>query len=313
MTHTARPAAVVLCCDRTFLPFAAHLANQIARQGGGFDICICSDETLALPESLAHLPVRMVHLPPDDAYLRLDSAGDLPRSTYLRLWAAERLSGEYRRLLYLDSDIWLEEGAGLPALLALDLGGRPLAAVRDALQWRRPERLAGEFAALGWGPLPYFNAGVLLIDGPGWAGRGVLTAAIEFAAREPQAMTQRDQSQLNALFRGAWAELHPCWNWQWAATRPLWDSIAQVRLAHFGGTRKPWRDPDGLCPPRYRAGYSAFFDAHFPELRLPPPPSLPALRRRGEVAAMAAKVVRDLPAVNRYLDRFAGPLDLLTP
>ena len=75
MTHTARPAAVVLCCDRTFLPFAAHLANQIARQGGGFDICICSDETLALPESLAHLPVRMVHLPPDDAYLR----GSAPR------------------------------------------------------------------------------------------------------------------------------------------------------------------------------------------------------------------------------------------
>jgi hypothetical protein len=300
-----------MCCDRGFLPFAAFLAAQIARGGGDFDICICSDEPLALPPELG-LPVRMVDLGTDADYLALDGEGELPRSTYLRLWAIERLAAEYERLLYLDADIFLD-GEGVAPLIGLDLHGRPLGAVRDSLQWRRPWAVAAEFAALGWGWNPYFNAGVLLVDGAAWRARRVLAAALDFARTHPGAMPQRDQSQLNALFRGEWAELHPAWNWQWAATRPLWSALVDVRLAHFGGTRKPWRDPEGWLPPRYRSAYAAFFETHFPQAPLSPLPARPRLGRRADLAVMQLKVLRDLGHVHRLLGRFRDPMQVLLP
>ncbi len=306
---TGSRRAVLLCCDRGFLPFAAFLAQQIAGTGGDFDICIAADEPLDLP---ADLPARMVHIAPDADYLAFETEGELPRATYLRLWAIERLARDYDRLLYLNSDIFLD-GGSLDPLMSLDLRGRPLGAVRDSLQWRRPQAIPGEFAAMGWGWAPYFNAGVLLIDGPAWRDRRVLHGALAHAREHPDAMAQRDQSQLNVLFRGSWAELHPAWNWQWAATRPLWGSLVDVRLAHFGGTRKPWRDADGLLPPRYRAAYSAYFDRHFPQAPLTPLPSRPRLRRRAELALMQLKVLRDMAHVDRLLARFRDPLEVLLP
>ncbi len=48
-----------------------------------------------------------------------------PRSVYLRLALPAAFAGQYRRLLYYDSDIFVQSG-DLAALLGIDLGGNAL-------------------------------------------------------------------------------------------------------------------------------------------------------------------------------------------
>jgi len=256
--------AICLCCDDAFLPIALFLACQIdaAAPGRRYDICLCADTGLSLPAAFADRRFRLVRLKPGDDYASLQT-GRMARSTYLRLWLVDALGNDYDRLLYLDSDMYLTSGD--PGdLFRVALAGRAIGAVRDMQQWSNPTKLVSEFAALGLPALPYFNAGLMLIDPAAFRAQDLCGRALALAEAHPGAVHHHDQSLLNGVLRGDFAELSPVWNWQWVGKRPLFTNWADVRLVHFVGHEKPWNDLNDAIPAQYRQAYADFLGQHFP-------------------------------------------------
>jgi lipopolysaccharide biosynthesis glycosyltransferase len=219
------------------------------------------------------------------------------------------LAGDYDRLLYLDSDIWLDAalvraGGGFPRLMAADLGGAVLAAVRDNTQWRTPTRRNPEFRALGRPARPYLNAGVLLVDCAAWVAAEMEDRLVTLWRDQGGAMSRHDQSLLNVALDGNWAELSPVWNWQWTWSSRHFADMAAPRLIHFIGRRKPWTEAGRTLPPRFRATFAAFAARHWPDrtdivAADPLAPGWPDDLRRGLVKHWFAA-----PAMRRYLARF---------
>ena len=87
--------------------------------------------------------------------------------------------------------------------------GAPIAAVRDVHQSVRPNRKANEFSKLGWSNAPYFNAGVLLIDGAKFLEENAIAMIENCAQKYPQALTTYDQSLLNLAFYKNWLNCLP--------------------------------------------------------------------------------------------------------
>ena len=299
------PAAIALCCDRTFLPFAAFLADQIAdaHPDRAFDILIAAAEPLSLPAPLLDKGIRFLPLDPGDAlgHLRIRH---LPPSTYLRLWLADALADRYARVLYLDADMFFE-GGDLAALLAIDMQGRPVAAVRDMQQWLRPTKHIRDFRTAGLPSAPYFNGGLELFDTALFRSEKVLDRCLVFAGNHPEALTHHDQSLLNCVLHRQWTEASPLWNWQWAGKRPIWGLTEGIRLAHYAGVTKPWADPRGLCPPRYLMAIEPFLARHFPDFArgvVAPP----ALKGAGFVMPAVEHLLIGR-RIRRYIDRFDSP------
>jgi lipopolysaccharide biosynthesis glycosyltransferase len=259
-------AAVVFACDNNYARFALLAAEQIARAHPerDFDICLCSDEDLHLPPGLARHGFRVCRVATGGAFegLRLD-----PGKTdvvYLRLALPSAFAGQYRRLLYLDSDIFVQ-GGDFGALLRVDLGGHVLGAVRDNMQWRTPGRRPEQFRRLGMAQAPYFNAGVLLIDLERFNEAEILERCVVFGRRNRDRMIRHDQNLLNGTLQGAWAELSPVWNWQYTWASRFFETMADPHVVHFIGPRKPWKHAGGEFPLRFRRAYRAFLAEHFPD------------------------------------------------
>ena len=129
----------------------------------------------------------------------------LPAEQRLREFGYWRIPGiaeaakTYDRILYLDSDIHVE-GSNLEKLLSIDMKGAPIAAVRDVHQSVRPHREAHEFKKLGWNNAPYFNAGVMLIDGAKFLRENAIEMIENCAQKFPHALTTYDQSLLNIAY-----------------------------------------------------------------------------------------------------------------
>lgn len=300
--------AVVMACDARYAPYAACLADQIAaaHPGRGFDICLASSAPLDLPETLAPLGLRMVALGVDNPFAGGPHQSRHGAETFLRLLLPGMLAADYDRLLYLDSDIW-HGGGGIDRLMAADLGGAVLAAVRDNTQWRTPTRHAPEFRSLGRPARRYLNAGVLLVDTAAWVAAGMEARLVGLWRESGAAMMRHDQSLLNIALDGQWAELSPVWNWQWTWSSRHFADLVQPRLVHFIGRRKPWADTVCALPPRFRATYAGFAARHWPGRTDiapvdPQSPGWPDDLRRGLLKHWAAA-----PAMRRYLDRFPDP------
>jgi lipopolysaccharide biosynthesis glycosyltransferase len=208
-------------------------------------------------------------------------------------------------VLSLDSDM-LPLGGGIERLLAADLHGRALGAVRDNTQWRSPGRRAAEFREAGLPARPYLNAGCLLIDVERFNAEGLLERSVALLG-EGGRLPYVDQLLLNLLLRGEWTEISPAWNWQFTWSTRFFASIAQPRILHFIGPRKPWADTRGELPPSVRAVYRDFQRRCYPdrpELSLGDP----------DAACWPARPVRTFlrhamgaEATRRYLLRFPSP------
>ncbi len=266
--------AILLSCDSRYLPYVLHLARQLLvhcpkRQ---FDILIGSEEALDPPDWALREGLRFVQAPagmmPDDLPLKR-----LPRATYLKLAFPALLAGQYRRMLCLDADVFME-GGDIDRLLRLPMGDHAVAASRDTLQFLEPGFHAQEYRALGWPAAPYLNGGVLLIDCAAWQRTGLYDRCLAVARETPEAMHLHDQSMLNVALRGRFAELSPAWNWQWNQSMPFVPRAFPVRFRHFLGNKKPWADRQEAYDTRFRDSYAAFFRDFLPEMAdtLPPPP-----------------------------------------
>lgn len=302
--------AIVMACDAGYAPYAMVLARTIRAQhpGAGFDICLFSEAALELPDALRALDVRTGVLAAPNPFQGGPHQSRHGAAAYLRLMIPGLVAGRYDRVLYLDSDI-LCTGPGLDRLMAADMGGAWLAAVRDNLQWRTPGRPMPEFRALGRPSRPYLNSGVLLIDVAGWQAAGVEARARALFAEHGAALTRHDQSILNLIADGDWAEMSPVWNWQYTWVSRFFADLADPRLVHFIGSRKPWKDRAGHLPARYRAPYAAMA-AEWPGLAVAPAgvAGWPADLRRSLVKHWLA-----VPRMQAYLARFDDPFRLLRP
>jgi len=173
-------------------------------------------------------------------------SGRLTPATLMKLQLAEHLSGQYDRLLYLDSDLTIHGDVG--AIFSLDTGDFEIAAVAagrilvDLSEKLRREAIE-HFRALGMTePYRYFNSGVLYIDVAKWNRTKLGDRALTFIRDNPDLCALPDEDALNALLDGNVAELAPIWNAQPPAKRRrgAQPPIPPV-IYHYAGHDKPWR------------------------------------------------------------------------
>lgn len=293
--------AVAMVCDAAFLPYAAYLARAIdrAEPSRDFELVIVGPDLPALPPELNDLRLHRFDGPNPFAHRKLRKRRS--HASYLCLMLPELLPN-YRRILYLDCDILPNGPVG--EVLAADLHGQALGAVRDVQQWRTPGRRPAEFARLGLLKVPYLNSGVMLFDTERWRAEG-LTQACVGAARDPdlaKGYVRNDQSAVNLALQGRWTELSPVWNWQWTESTRYFADDAGARLIHFIGQKKPWRT--ATLPPRFTAGYRPFLERHFPDAPVPQRSAPRADRHR---RAFLRHWLR-APAMQTFLDRFPDAL-----
>lgn len=170
--------------------------------------------------------------------------------TYYRLFLDSAFDGSVSRVVYLDSDLVVL--GDLAALARVPLEGKTVAAALDlhVRDWSRgcaPLRSVPHAAGV-----PYFNAGVLLIDLAAWRARRVRERALEFLEVNADRIQFWDQDALNSALVGDWVALDPRWNRMshyWAQreagslpfSAAVNASLADPYVVHFASGIKPWR------------------------------------------------------------------------
>ncbi|MTH79309.1 glycosyltransferase family 8 protein [Paracoccus aestuariivivens] len=308
----ASDLAVIVACDANYLPYASVPALAMAAAGYPHDILIGGPEPVELPEVLMQAGIGHVAAR-DEALLDalpLDARRSL--ATYMELFLGNALRGHYRRILVIDADILYERG-DLSQLLASDMLGHAVAAVRDNRQWRTPNRKVQEFSKLGEPAHPYFNAGVVMIDTEGFATQDMPARAASFA-RKHLAGLGRDQALMNGILKGDWAEMSPLWNWQFTSASAHLTAMADPCLIHFIGTRKPWLSiSQGIVPMRMREAFSRIISQHFPDA---PQVKAASSRHWPDVNDLRSTLFRQWRAAGpmlRYLNRFPDQYAMVDP
>jgi lipopolysaccharide biosynthesis glycosyltransferase len=134
-----------------------------------------------------------------------------------------------------------------------------------------------DYRELGFSPeLPYFNAGVLVIDSARWKDEAVGERALDYLARRPATVNLFDQEALNAVLGARWQRASYRWNLiASVAGRSFLDvplsqrddydaSLRAPGIIHFAGTLKPWLNPflAGRWSELYRAAVRLARPAH---------------------------------------------------
>jgi hypothetical protein len=271
ITAQNRPAqhrrAVYLCADDRYAPFALFLAHQIAaaHPSRDFDICIVSDTPITPHPLHDALGLRLVQIDTSELTTLVLVGARIGFATYLRVFMPQLWAQDYDQLLYLDGDIFYQRG-DISALLRQNLGGAPVAAVLDTKQWHKPNRPAGDVAAFGLPAAPYFNAGVLLIDVARFNDLRIGARILDLLVARGQDLVWHDQTALNAVVQGNWAQMPLQWNFQYSHKTMFWAGFVDVCFFHFIGRRKPFLRRYGGFPERFVSPYRQFLAAHFPPL-----------------------------------------------
>jgi lipopolysaccharide biosynthesis glycosyltransferase len=259
--------SVVFACDANYARYAYFAADQIVRlhPDRDFDICICAMNENPLPvASLASHQLRYCRIGAEGVFTGLNLDARRTEAAYLRLALPQAFRGDYRRLLYLDSDVFVQAG-DLSRLMQVDLGGRAVGAVRDNTQWRTPDRRPEPFRKVGLPSARYFNSGLLLIDLEIFNAQNLLQQSLDFAQANSGKLIGLDQELFNCVLHGNWAELHPAWNWQYTRATMLFEALEGANIVHFIGAKKPWRHTSGALPLRFRRAYRDFLARHLPD------------------------------------------------
>lgn len=216
------------------------------------------------------------------------TSNHITQATFLRLHAMEELSTRYQKVCYSDIDIFQRWGS-FTELAALDLGDFPIAAVRDDAFWGQQAEhwMKNKYVAHLPGDIGerYFNAGIVVANGPVYSDMAISQNALSFLADHKDICRYGDQSALNAVIKGRWAELSYSWNWQHNRRYDWMIPSRNPRFVHFVGPVKPWRDRFLIMDEMYRAEMSRFLrDSGLDELGFSIPPFDQAdERRRGRI------------------------------
>ena len=302
--------AIMFCCDANYLPFAMHAASEILRMAPqrDFDICLCyGTQAVTVPDSLSHLDVRLCQIDTHGSFegLRLDKGKT--HDVYLRIALPAAFEDDYDRILYMDADIFVQ-GGDFSKLMDVGIGPHCIAAVRDNVQWRTPNRQNARNTMKGVPSSAYFNAGIMLMDVKGYLDQGLMTRCIDFGRAHRSALKRHDQNLYNAVLQDDWAELSPMWNWQFSRAARLFSTLVSPHVLHFIGPEKPWKDREGQFEPRFLASYRRFIEMHFPGYKLAPDPEKRLAPDSMRVTKMLVKHLMSRRKMARYLARF--PTDM---
>jgi lipopolysaccharide biosynthesis glycosyltransferase len=187
--------------------------------------------------------------PVDASSVRKYNIGDkdTPVEVFMRLLLPELVP--VNRIIFLDVDLLVR--SSLRPLWELDLDGRAVGAVRSfGIPFLGSPKGVERWEELGLDPrLPYFNAGVMLMDLAAWREQALTSEAIRVAGLRQAPLA--DQGALNIVFAGRWFDIHPAWNQQTVLFHPSHtpatlgpDKFKAARdhpnIVHFVGPRKPW-------------------------------------------------------------------------
>ncbi|UWQ07900.1 glycosyltransferase family 8 protein [Aliiroseovarius crassostreae] len=303
---------ILMCCDDNYFPFATLLASQIAKAypERNFDICILYSGTFPEHPIIKQLDLRLVQFPIPEAWQGLATSKKITLAAYLRIIAPRLLADDYDRVLYLDSDIYYHRG-DIPALLSADLGGHPVAAVRDSFQHREMTKPMREFKAAGLEQTRYFNSGMLLVDVPQYLAQDIDGKAFEFAAMDGEDIRYKhDQSALNLALHNNWAELSPVWNWPCIHRTYFLTHFLDPCFFHFLSVRKPWKDKTGLYSKEHVRIAHEHLSAHFPDLANAMPARPKPETALGKWLWIFIRQVWDLRRITPYFNRFDGDFDI---
>lgn len=313
-SDTLQAAAIVLTVDRKYLAYALFVIDQIASlcPDRDFDFGILTLDLLDSHPLMQRHAVKVRQLPSSELNAALPHSDRISVATYLRFFVPN-LFPEYQRILYLDSDLFVRRG-DFSRLLRSDLGGHAIAAARDLSQFRHPGRVHRDMKKLGLGYFPYVSAGVLLIDSARFCSERIAEQALSLAAEHPEELLAFDQTALNVVLHGRFAELPPGWNWLYGFRTLYFTEVYDPPILHFAGRRKPWNTLDGTFPPRYCDAYRQFFGQHFPEMLQQMPSAKPISTRPFAHARILINHINGLRRFTRAIDGFHGDFDIhLTP
>ena len=160
----------------------------------------------------------------------------LSNIVYARLLIDKLLGPDVEQVLYLDCDVLVRDG--IEKLFDMDMGGRPIAAVRDTM---------GAFITGGrdlkanrdiFDPADaYFNAGMVLIDVAQWREADIIGRLEQALTDGVMARIYYDQDFLNLVFANNWQQLP--WRWNTIDARHAHESLDPAIL-HYTGDIKPW-------------------------------------------------------------------------
>lgn len=302
--------AIILTVDRNYLPYALFVIDQIATlsKDRDFDFGILTLDTLGEHALLDRHRVVVRQLPRDEISSNLPHSERISIATYLRFYIPTIFS-EYDRVLYLDSDLYIRRG-DFSRLLKVDMGGCVLAAARDPSQFRHPGRVHPDMRKLNLGYFPYISAGVLLIDNAAFRANRIAEQALALASERPNELMAYDQTALNAVLKGRFAELPPGWNWLYGFRSLYFTEVYDPPILHFAGHRKPWNKLDGTFPTRYGDAYRNFFGSHFPEIAQAISKPLPISKKPFSHVRVLLNHINGLRRFTKALDAFDGDFDI---
>jgi lipopolysaccharide biosynthesis glycosyltransferase len=300
--------AVAFCCDRNYYHLALFMIWQIAHHNPDrqFDFLIISQDDLPVPAWARSLGIA-IHRPGT-----LPEAAEAGRyfgsmAPLHRILLARDFGSRYRRILYLDCDMFVE-GGDINRLLDVDLGHHPIGAVLDAPFLYETNYYAKEYVRLGIPPAPYANTGMQVIDTAAYVEQEVDRRSFDVCKTHPSAIIYTDQSLTNIALRGGFAQLAPCWNWQNNARLPFVSMNYPVFLRHFIGRWKPDRYVGRRLDARFNLAYREFFARVLPEahMRIPDIEDSAPLRLR-EVGKLVLEHVMARNIAARVLARHPDP------
>jgi lipopolysaccharide biosynthesis glycosyltransferase len=238
---------VFFTTDQTYLPSAWVAARAAAAEPGrNFDVLLLVEKSAA-----ANIPAppgcRLLAIELPEIIRHWPSPSHMSVFSYLRLAAPNLWLTQYRRALYLDSDIRI--AGPLAPLFSLDLRGATLAMVEDCGNLMRDaasfENFSRYRATIGQNPASiYFNAGVTLFDLAAWRAQSAWPRAIEYVQTHGDRLIFMDQDVLNSLCGGKILELSPAWNFFAHYLSSGLEAELAPRIFHYADILKPWRDPE---------------------------------------------------------------------
>jgi lipopolysaccharide biosynthesis glycosyltransferase len=229
--------------DARVFPSAAYLADRLARLNPRDDT-----EIVLFSDSVGDVRAAMDFGVPASLKLadfsKLPSFGRITGAALFRFFLPGVLQGDVERILYLDTDIALDDDR-LFRLFDLDMGGKTIAAVRDyVMLYDGDKSFQSEVDLVGPGG-KYLNSGVLLIDRLAYVARGLAASFVDASIKR----SLHDQGAINSVVKGDWLELSPALNMM----APMWNSFARRAfppgIVHFVGDIKPWHAEYGDAHP----------------------------------------------------------------
>lgn len=239
----ATPSVVVIDCG-----LAASTRAHLPRFGGRLGL-----ELAVLPVPPTHL--RLLH--------RMPVSGYFSPATWARILLPDILH-HVNQCLYLDSDLIVQADIS-PLLEVKCVKGKIAAAAPDEFiaTFGSPLCSLGMLGDREWRKLPYFNAGVLVLDLAALREEEAVKELVALAMHPPVELWCVDQDVLNLYLARRWCVLDRAWNtvpiravldWEgWVyhgggttTLRGRERAVDGARILHFVSSLKPWM---GAYPP----------------------------------------------------------------